>query len=156
MALIDERRFSAHLDWPLLGAVLALVMVGLATIYSVTSHGGKAGPEFWTQVKALVLGLFALFVCLAIDYRTLAQRSLILYGVLLVVLVYVLFFGHVANGSRRWIPLWKFSLQPSEFARIVVALVLAAFYGESRRRARSIAELAIGAGILAIPAALML
>jgi len=153
--VIDERRLSAHLDLPLLGAILALVLVGLATIYSVKSHGSQAGPEFWTQVKALGLGLVALFACLAVDYRTLAQRAPIFYGMLVLALIFVLTFGAVHQHAQRWITVWRFSLQPSEFARIVVALMLAAFYGESRRRARSLGELALGAAIVAIPAALI-
>jgi len=153
--MIDERRLSAHLDWPLLGAVLALVALGLATIYSVTHRGMQPGPEFWTQVKALAVGVFALLACLAIDYRTLAQRSLILYGLLVLALIAVLVVGAKHNGSRRWISLGHFSLQPSEFTRLVVALVLAMFYGESRRRARSFAELAGGVLLVGVPAALI-
>ena len=48
--MIDERRLSAHLDLPLLGAVIALTLVGLATIYSVTYRTNQPGPEFWKQV----------------------------------------------------------------------------------------------------------
>ena len=151
--MIVERRLSAHLDWPLLAAVIALTLVGLATIYSVTwdFRNEQPGSQFWTQVYAIPLGLVALGVALLIDYRSLAQRSLFLYGGLVLLLVYVAYFGDVRGGSRRWIPLGGFSLQPSEFARIALALVLAMYFGESRRSARSMGELA-GAGLLlAIP-----
>ena len=67
------------------------------------------------------------------------------------ILVYVSQFGVVRGGARRWIDLGGVSLQPSEFARLTMALVLAMFYGESRRSARSMAELAIGAALLAVP-----
>ena len=53
--MIDDRRLSAHLDWPLLSAVVVLALVGLATIYSVTwdfKHN-QPGPQFWTQLYAL-------------------------------------------------------------------------------------------------------
>jgi rod shape determining protein RodA len=155
--MIDERRLSAHLDWRLLGAVLVLTLIGVATIYSVTWNfqRNQAGPEFWKQVYALPVGLFALLVCLVVDYRTLAQRSLISYGLLILALAYVLFFGTMGGGARRWISFRSLSLQPSEFARVVLALVLAMFYGESRRRARSIGELALGAVLVAVPAALI-
>lgn len=151
--MIVERRLSAHLDWKLIAAVLALAVIGLTTIYSVTwdFRHNQPGREFWTQVYALPVGLVAMFVCLSIDYRTLAQRSLLIYAVLVAALVFVWLFGDVRGGARRWIQLPGFSLQPSEFARLVLALVLAMYYGESRRSARSFGELAVGAVLLAIP-----
>ena len=151
--MIVERRLSAHLDWPLVLAVVALTLVGLATIYSVTWNirTDQPGNEFWMQVYALPIGLVAMFVCLLIDYRTLAQRSLFIYAALVLALVYVSIGGVVRGGARRWIDLGRFSLQPSEFARITLALVLAMFYGESRRSARSIGELIIGAVLLGVP-----
>ena len=151
--MIVERRLSAHLDWPLLLAVLAITLVGLATIYSVTwdFRNNQPGSQFWTQVYAIPVGLVALGVCLVVDYRSLAQRSLLIYGGLVLLLVYVAWFGDVRGGSRRWIPLGGFSLQPSEFARIALALVLAMYFGESGRSARSIGELGMAVVFLAVP-----
>jgi rod shape determining protein RodA len=89
-------------------------------------------------------------VCLVVDYRALAQRSLFLYGGLLLTLLYVAFFGVVHPGAPRWLPsIGGFSLQPSEFARIALALVLAMYFGESRRSARSTGELLVAATLLA-------
>jgi len=156
---MDDRRLSAHLDWPLVGAVLALTLVGLTTIYSV-KFDTQPGV-FWTQVYALPVALLAMFVCLAIDYRTLAQRSWILYALLVLGLIAVLVFGSVGGrfggtvGAKRWIKLAGFSLQPSEFAKLALGLVLAMIYGDSRRRGRSLGEWAFGAVIVAIPAALI-
>jgi len=72
-------------------------------------------------------------VCLSIDYRTLADKSHLIYLAMLLTLVGVLFFGDVRGGSRRWIDLGPFNLQPSEFAKATVALILAKMLGESRR-----------------------
>ena len=51
-----------------------------STTYVTVGDGGHAGPQVRTQLYALVLGLLALLVCLAIDYRMLAEHSLILYA----------------------------------------------------------------------------
>jgi cell division protein FtsW (lipid II flippase) len=103
--MIVERRLSAHIDWPLVAAVLALTLIGLATIYSVTwdFRNNQPGARFWAQVYALPVGLAALGACLLIDYRTLAQRSLFLYVALIAALVYVLYWGTMGGGARRWI-----------------------------------------------------
>jgi rod shape determining protein RodA len=151
--MIVERRLSAHLDWPLIAAIVAITLISLATIYSVTFdyRNDRPGGQFWTQVYAIPVGLAALGACLLIDYRTLAQRSLWAYAGLVGLLLCVMFFGDVRGGARRWIPIGGFSLQPSEFGRITLALVLAMYFGESRRSARSIGELLVPAAFLAVP-----
>jgi rod shape determining protein RodA len=153
-----ERRLSAHLDWPLVGAVVGICLVGLATIYSVTwdYRHDQPGAQFWAQLYALPIGLLALFVCLTIDYRSLAQRSLIFYGLLVAGLIYVAVFGDTRMGAQRWMRVAGVSLQPSEFARLVLALVLAMVYGDARRGAETPRDLATGALILGLPLLLIL
>jgi rod shape determining protein RodA len=149
-----ERRLYFHIDWLLLGAILLLAAIGTAMIYSTTyvrlpDGSGHAGREFWTQLYAIGLGGIALLVLLAIDYRALAEHSLLLYGGLIGLLLFVLFAGDSAGGAQRWIALGPFKLQPSEFGRITLALILAMYFGENRRGARNPSDLAIG-GIFAL------
>ena len=115
-------------------------------IYS-TSAGSRL---YVTQVYAIVLGLVAMLVTLTLDYRTFTDKSHLIYVALLGVLLYVLFLGDVQMGARRWISLGSFNLQPSEFAKVGVALVLAKFFGENRGVPGWI-DLAIGAGLTALP-----
>jgi rod shape determining protein RodA len=151
--MLVSRRLLPHLDWPLVLALLALTAIGVSTIYSVTwdPRLNQPGARFWQQVYAVPVGFAALAACLVIDYRTLAQRSLLIYAALILTLIYVMFFGVIGGGSRRWISLGGFTLQPSEFARLAVALVLAMFFGDSRRTAQSLGELAIAGAIVAVP-----
>jgi rod shape determining protein RodA len=143
-----ERRLYFHIDWLLIGAVLAICAMGLAMIYSTT---GGAGSVYWTQVYALGLGLLAMAVCLLFDYRSLADKSHWLYLAMIAALIGVLFFGSVRGGSRRWIDLGFFNLQPSEFAKATLALMLAKMLGESRRPALTNNDLLIAAGLTALP-----
>ena len=145
-----ERRLYFHVDWAMLGAILALCLIGLVQIYSATG-GAQGSTLYLTQIYGIVLGLVALVICLAIDYRTLADKSHWIYFGLLALLIYVLFFGVVRGGSRRWIDLGVFMLQPSEFAKATVALVLAKFFGDSRRGVLTYADLGLGAAIVAVP-----
>jgi rod shape determining protein RodA len=149
-----ERRLAYHIDWALLGALLALAGMGVLMIYSATS---TAAPRLYvSQVYALALGLIALLVAMSVDYRTLADRSHWIYFAILALLVYVMLFGAVRGGARRWIPLGVFNLQPSEFAKLVVALVLAKYYGEIRRASPSASDLAIGGALVALPMLLIM
>src|SRR5215471_8639891 len=107
-----ERRLYFHVDWLLLGAVLLLSAVGVAMIYSttyvVTPTGGHPGTQPMTQLYALGIGLVALLVCLAIDYRKLAESSLFVYGGLILLLIFVLLAGQKQMGGQRWIPIGPF------------------------------------------------
>lgn len=156
--MIVDRRLLPHIDWPLIAALLAISVMSIATIYSVTwdFRLDRAGGRFWAQVYALPVALVAMTACMLIDYRTLAQRSMFLYGALIVALIYVMFFGVLGGGARRWISLGGFTVQPSEFARITVALVLAMFFGDSRRSARSMGELVMSGLLVIVPTILIL
>lgn len=147
-----ERRLVHHVDWPLLAAVLTLALIGLAMIYSAT---GGAGRAFWVQVYAMALGLVALAVCLAIDYRALADKSHVIYLGVLALLAIVLFAGAVRGGSRRWIDLGLVNLQPSEFAKAALALVLAKLLGENRRVALSQQDLVMASVLTVVPVLLI-
>jgi rod shape determining protein RodA len=152
-----ERRLYYHIDWAMLAAILLLCAIGVTMIYSATYNPIRetAGREVAVQLWAIGLGLIALLVCLTIDYRVLGEHSLLLFGGVCALLVYVLLFGTVAGGSRRWISLRFFNLQPSEFARIGLALVLATFFGENRRGARTTGDLLIGGAFAAVPLVLI-
>src|SRR5882672_4088269 len=144
-----ERRLYHHIDWALLSAILVLCVVGVLMIYSTT--GSRL---YVTQLYAIGIGLLAMLFMISLDYRTFADKSHFIYLGLLAVLLYVLFFGKVQMGARRWIPVSVFNLQPSEFAKIGVALVLAKFFGENRG-APSWGDLAIAGGLTCLPFALI-
>ena len=146
-----ERRLYYHIDWALLIAILSLCALGVVMIYSTTSDPTRGASRlFVTQLYAIVIGLGALVVMLAIDYRAFTDKSHLIYIGLIALLVYVMFFGMVQMGARRWIPLRVFNLQPSEFAKVGVALVLAKFFGDNRG-APGWTDLAIAGGLTGIP-----
>jgi len=152
---VFERRLYYHIDWALLSAVLALCALGVAMIYSTSSDPTRATSHLYvTQLYAIALGLVALLVMLTIDYRAFTDKSHLIYIGLLALLLYVMFFGMVQMGARRWIPLKVFNLQPSEFAKVGVALVLAKFFGENRGTP-AWTDLAIGGMLTLIPFALI-
>jgi rod shape determining protein RodA len=143
-----ERRLYYHVDWALLGAVVALCTIGLTQIYSAT---GGATRIYYTQIYGIAMGLIAMLVALSIDYRSLADKSHLIYGGVLLLLLYVLFFGAVRGGSRRWIDFGPLNLQPSEFAKATLALVLAKFFGDRQRGAPQRGDLLIAGAITAVP-----
>jgi len=150
-----ERRLYYHIDWALVASVLALCGLGVAMIYSTTYDPTRGNSRMWmTQLYAIAIGAGALLFTLTLDYRTFTDKSHFIYLALIGVLLYVLFLGTVQMGARRWIPLGVFNLQPSEFAKVGVALVLAKFFGENRG-APQWTDLAIGGALTVVPFALI-
>jgi rod shape determining protein RodA len=150
-----ERRLYHHIDWALVIAVGALCALGVVMIYSTTFDPTRGTSRMYlTQIYAIAIGVVAMLVTLTLDYRTFTDKSHLIYIGLCVLLLYVMFFGMVQMGARRWIPLKAFNLQPSEFAKIAVALVLAKYFGETRG-APSWSDLAIAGVLTIVPFALI-
>jgi rod shape determining protein RodA len=148
---VFERRLYFHIDWWLVIAMLALCALGVVMIYSSTVDPTRGNSRLYiTQMYAIAIGLGAMIVTVSLDYRTFADKSHLIYIALCLALLYVLFLGDVQMGARRWISLGGFNLQPSEFAKAGVALVLAKFFGE-QRGTPGWPTLAIGGLLTAVP-----
>ncbi len=150
-----EKRLFHHIDWLMIAALAALCAIGVVMIYSAT-HTGPNPNLHIRQLYAIAVGLVVFGVCLAIDYRTLAENSLVFYGAVVALLVAVLLVGASGGGARRWLPLPLVALQPSEFAKIAVALTLAKFFDESRRGRPSAADLAVAGALTLLPLLLIM
>jgi rod shape determining protein RodA len=126
-----DRRLLFNIDWAFLGAALILMGIGVATILSATFAGRNTGLEV-KQLYAIALGLVGMLVVVSLDYRRLVDRAPVLYLAAVGVLVYVLAFGPRIAGTRRWfMGPGGFQVQPSEFAKLVAALLVAKLFAEA-------------------------
>jgi rod shape determining protein RodA len=137
MSLMNDnvnRRGLDTFDWCFLGVIMAIISVGILSIYSVTNPQSTTGfPIYLKQATWMVVGSLAFLVAVGIDYHKLARLSYLLYGIGLILLIIVLIAGKTSRGSQRWIPLGPFAVQPSEFIKIPLLLMLAAYYGATTR-----------------------
>jgi rod shape determining protein RodA len=144
-----------RIDLRLLFLALALTAVGVAMVVSTTA-GTSRGDLAGKQILFAVFGMFAAGALLAVDYRILLQYSPGLYGLTLAVLLALPIFGQRIAGAKSWLKVGGgFQLQPSEFARLTIALLLAWILENDDRamlRSRSIAALgaAIGAPVVLV------
>ncbi|GGT12550.1 rod shape-determining protein RodA [Streptomyces atratus] len=125
------------LDWPLLGSAIALSFIGSLLVYSATrgrdslTHGD---PYYFLLRHALNTGIgFALMVgTIWLGHRTLRGAVPILYGLsVLLVLAVLTPLGATVNGAHAWIIIGGgFSLQPSEFTKITIILIMAMLLAE--------------------------
>ena len=149
-----DRRLLMNIDWVLVAACFILCAIGVATILSATHTGRGLGLEI-KQIYWILLGVLALLVSVTLDYRRLTDRALVLYVLIVAALLYVLVLGPRIQGTRRWILLGPVQFQPSEFAKLVSALLLAKIFAESKRDSLGVREI-LGPGMTVALLALLI
>ncbi len=117
-------------DRILFGTMLALSAFGLLMVYSATRSSGSVGME--RQMIFVAAGLTVYAVISNIDYREL-KNLIPIVSVLVLLGLFAVYLFEPINGAQRWIPLGFFKLQPAEFAKVVVILLLAAILSPSNR-----------------------
>ncbi len=134
--MLIDRRTIAQFDWGLLGAVLAICLVGLINLYSAGYDSETTyrlfpwlpidmhSHAFGRQLFFLGLGFVVMIVTLSVPSQTLHRYAYLFFGVCVALLVAVLLFGVVVNGSRRWLSLGGFNLQPAEPMKLGLILAL--------------------------------
>ncbi len=125
-----------QLDLSLIFAVFSLCGIGLLMISSATRDGlisvGEDPARFVKkQIMFMILGTAAMFVTALIDLRSLLDYSPLLYILSLLSLL-GLFAVAKHNGARGWYEIGVFQLQPAEFTKLVVIVVVAAFASEQQ------------------------
>jgi len=123
---------TRDLDWTLTGFVLAMATLGLLQIYSSTRNTVWQGVHY-KQMVWISVGLVLMWLVSQLDYHVLLDHAPLLYLLSVLALAATLIVGESRFGSRRWIPLlWGFNLQVSEFVKLVLVLVVARYFAESR------------------------
>jgi cell division protein FtsW len=124
-------RVAGKIDSRLLMVVLALLCIGLVMVYSSSSFVaarayGDASYFFQKQLLAVILGVIVMLITMRIDYRRWRRYSIGGMLIILPLLIIVLRFGRNAYGASRWLTFGSFlSIQPSEIAKLILALYIA-------------------------------
>lgn len=121
-------RYWRRIDSTLLLTVLGLGIISLMIISSAThANIGHAGQYDFLMKQGIFLagGLVVAGVSLYFDYRKLLKFVPALFVINLVMLLVVKFAGTSALGAQRWIQIGPFTLQPSEFAKLIMIICLA-------------------------------
>ena len=131
--LSHKNRFSVPIDWKIFLPVILLSIIGIVTLLSTTilPQGGFGDLSIvWKQLIFLGIGLIFYFVISFIDlsYFKYWQVLLIIFVVTAGLLVLTLLKGPLINGTRRWLTIAGFQLQPSEIAKFAVIVTTASVF----------------------------
>jgi cell division protein FtsW len=141
---------------------LGLTAFGLVMVYSATSAAAAVGgkdPSYYLKRQGIyaLLGLGLLFWGSRRDYRKLKTAAPTLLMVSLGLLLVVLAIGQSVNGARRWISFGPAAFQPSELAKIALAVWVSAFLAGRKRAPRTMKELLRPVGaVVAVASVLIL
>lgn len=149
-------RSVRDLDWMMVVLALSISGLGILQIFSAT-HASKWGSAWWKQILYVSAGLFFMWLISRVDYHTLLGQVPLLYGVSCILLVVVLLVGTKVFGSRRWIPLFGgFHFQVSEFAKLVIILLVARYLTNQKKDHLEGKDLLKLGGLVAIPMLLIM
>lgn len=120
------------IDWVIFISSFLLVTIGLMSIYSF-SLGRKDFFNFQKQIVFFVLGLIFMFTLSFFNWRVLRDSPyfiLILYSICLILLIAVLFLAAPVRGVRSWFKLGPVSIDPIEFTKIILIILLAKYFSK--------------------------
>lgn len=115
-----------HLNWALIVLLTTVAGFGFLMLYSVA--GGSFSPWAEPQIKRFLLGFTLMIIVAMVPIWFWRNVAGVAYGVSIILLLYVEFFGTVGMGAQRWINLGFMRLQPSELMKIALVMLLAAYY----------------------------
>ncbi|MDO8526903.1 MAG: rod shape-determining protein RodA [Deltaproteobacteria bacterium] len=129
-----KRKILENFNWSLLWVTLSLMVIGLVNLHSALSFWGEGGGYqklFWQQVVWFLAGFGILLVLVTMDYRLWDKLGKYFYVMTLILLVLVLLVGRDISGNRSWLGVGSFGVQPSEFAKLGIILVLAKYFSSN-------------------------
>lgn len=161
MTSIDKNNFISIkkspfelFDMSLFMPVILLFGFGLISIYSAT-YDSNTSTSFYKQLIFGGLGIGTMFIFMFLPERFIRSNSYTLYGITVLFLVALLFFGKSISGTRGWFNLGGLSFQPSELAKLTVLLAIARYLSTKGNDIKTWRNLSITIGLILLPMGLI-
>jgi len=127
-----------NFDFLLLGAIVLATAFGVAMIRSAVAGNDQLTPLVGRQIYFAIGGLIAVFIIAAIDYRYWLALYRPIYIVMVFLLISLFLSAQAVFGAARWFQVGVLFIQPTEFAKIVVILILARYFDNTQNEPRNI------------------
>jgi rod shape determining protein RodA len=150
----------SYLDWPLFIAFIMMLIMGLATVYSVAYTPGDPSlfdldKQYGKQSMWIGISLFLGLLVFLIDSDIYRKFAFPIYLFTLLLLVIVLFMPAI-NGARAWIGIGSMGIQPAEFSKIASSLLIAKYISELSLKQQTISSVFRAIAIILVPMILIL
>ncbi len=143
------KKVFSKMDKTLLFTGLAFLLFGLVMILSASSMESYMrygyGPYHYFYRQALFIGLGSILFLIIIHIPTKAYKGLsyLLILITIIGLISLTIYGRVANNAQSWFKIGSMSIQPSEFAKIIIITFLAGYYDYNKEKLDNIKTLLI-------------
>jgi rod shape determining protein RodA len=146
-----DKRIWRNYDFVLLGATFLALILGVAMVYSASHNIELIQNSAIRQAVFAAIGLAVGWVIAAVDYRLLDTFSIPLYVLIVLLLVAVIVIGQITFNAQRSFDLGIIDLQPSELAKPLLIIVLAAFLAKREDKQNQLVTLLFSALLVAAP-----
>lgn len=148
------RFLVSSVDFVLIGAAFLLSGIGLAMLASAADTGATISPLFYRQGLALLLGAVVMFLMMRFPYHSLKRIAPVIFIIGLSVQFFLSIVGRTIRGTVSRLDLFGFQIQPSEFVKVALLLVLA--WALAKHKYVGWRALGITGGLVALPVFLVM
>ncbi|HEX2833275.1 MAG TPA: rod shape-determining protein RodA [Thermoanaerobaculia bacterium] len=154
--MLFSDRTRPNVDFNFLGTAIVLAAIGCLLVYSATYYSDPTLGFTKKQILWVCIGIALMAALMVVDYHVLFDIAPILYGIGVVLLIYLLVFGKLTANVKSWIHIAGFQFQPSEFMKIFTALMLARFFDSNDRAYLDARSFLMAMGIIGLPVGLII
>ena len=157
MFALQKYKFR-HFNFKLLLYIIFLSVMGILIIRSATLSTGEEST-YTKQIMGVVIGMAAMLIVSLIDYRWIVRMYLVVYAGICLLLALTRFTPlgtDAGTGAKRWIDIGPIRIQPSEFAKGAIVIVLAGFFQICEERINAIGVVALSVMLTGIPLLLVM
>lgn len=156
----QSKSLTGNFDWWLFGAYILLLLMGVATVYSVAYDENNPSlfafsEKYGKQIMWLGISLFLGLLVFLIDSDIYRKFAFPIYGATIVLLIIVLFMPP-KNGARAWLGIGSLGIQPGEFAKIGTAILLSRFMSSINVKQQNSRTVLTSLAIIGVPMILIL
>ena len=149
-------RVTPNVDFNFIGTALVIAAIGCLLVYSATYYSDPSLSIVKKQILWVGIGIALMIAFMVVDYHVLFDIAPVLYGIGIVLLLYLMVFGRLTANVRSWIHIGGFQFQPSEFMKIFTALMVARFFDSNDRAYLDARSFLIVMGIIGLPVGLII
>lgn len=157
---MKNQSVTSNLDWITVFLYILLVFMGWITIYSsslpIEDTSFSMSEIYGRQLLFILFSIPLIIVVLSINAKVYEKYALIFYVLGVILLAGLFVFGKTIKGQTNWYQFGGFNLQPSEFAKIATALLLAKFLSDTQVHLKKINHQIIALGIILLPVIMIL
>lgn len=161
MANRNNEGVLQNIDWILVLMYLLMVTMGWFNIYAAVYNEEyksifDTSQSYGMQLVWIISSLFIAFVILVIDGEAFPRLAWVIYGAFILLLIAVIFVGAEVKGSKSWIGVGSFRVQPAEFAKFATNLAIAKYLSNINIKIDNLNTKLIAGALFAVPALIII